>query len=93
MGELVIEVKDGLGRLADGTIAGASDNLFDGFRHLVKCGIPLESAVRMASYNPAKVLGVLDRLGTIEQGKTASLIIIDKELNIRSVYLKSKKIL
>lgn len=93
MGELVIEVKDGLGRLVDGTIAGASDNLFDGFRHLVKCGIPLESAVRMASYNPAKVLGVLDRLGTIEQGKTASLIIIDKELNIRSVYLKGKKIL
>ena len=93
MGELTVEVKDGLGRLADGTIAGASNNLFEGFRHLVKCGIPLESAVRMASYNPAKILGVSERLGTIEPGKTASLVMIDKELNIRTVYLKGEKIL
>ena len=93
MGELTVEVKDGLGRLADGTIAGASNNLFEGFRHLVKCGIPLESAVRMVSYNPAKILGVSERLGTIEPGKTASLVMIDKELNIRTVYLKGKKIL
>lgn len=92
VGELTIEVKNGLGRLADGTIAGASANAFEGFRHLVKCGIPIESAVRMASYNPAKVLGVIDRLGTIEKGKTASFVIIDKDLNIKSVYLKGEKI-
>ena len=93
--EKIVIISDSLSctGLADGTIAGASNNLFEGFRHLVKCGIPLESAVRMASYNPAKILGVSERLGTIEPGKTASLVMIDKELNIRTVYLKGKKIL
>lgn len=92
MGELVITVKDGLGRLEDGTIAGASANAFDGLKHLVGCGVPVEAAVRMATYNPACVLKVLNRLGTLGVGKTASFLVINKNMEIKSVYLKGRKI-
>jgi len=45
-----------------------------------KAGIPLSEAVQMASYNPAKLLGVDDKKGTLEQGKDADLIILNKNL-------------
>lgn len=92
MGELVVTVKNGLGFLDDGTIAGASANAFDGLRHLVGCGIPVESAVRMATYNPAKVLNVLDRLGTLSIGKTASFLVLNDNMELKSVYLKGRRI-
>ena len=34
-----------------------------------KAEIPLEDAVRMASETPARIMGVLDRKGTLERGK------------------------
>ncbi len=93
LGGLIVTVKDGLGRLEDGTIAGASKTVFDGCRHLIECGVPIESAVRMASYNPAKVLGILDEMGTIEVGKMANFSLTDKDLNIKEVYIKGKEFL
>ena len=61
-------------------------------RHAASCGIPLESAVRMASYNPARELGVLDRMGTLEPGKLANFVLMDDGLNIHAVYVKGKPV-
>lgn len=38
----------------------------------------LASAVRMATLNPARALGVADTLGSIDAGKAADLIIVDR---------------
>ncbi len=92
MGKLHITVSNGLARLPDGTIAGSAGNLFLNLKHTVKAGVPVESVIRSATYNPAKVLGVLDEMGTLEIGKYANFVITDKELNIVSVYVKGKKI-
>ena len=53
-------------------------------------GLPLETVVRCASYNPARSIKVLDDYGTIEEGKVASLLVIDRELNLKGVLLRGK---
>lgn len=48
--------------------------------------IPLADAVRMASETPARIMGVLDRKGTLERGKDADIIALDRDLNVRAVW-------
>ena len=51
--------------------------LHDELRHLVTAGLSPMDALRAATYNPAKFLGLHDRLGTIETGKLAELVLLD----------------
>jgi alpha-D-ribose 1-methylphosphonate 5-triphosphate diphosphatase len=44
---------------------------------LEKAGIPLHEAVNMASLNPARAAGISGFTGSLEQGKSADLIIVD----------------
>ena len=53
-------------------------------------GLPLETAVRCASYNPARSIKVLDNYGSIEPGKVASLLVVDRDLNLKGVLLRGK---
>ncbi len=71
------------------TIAGSVTNLFDCMKTAVKeMGIPLEAAVRAATENPARSIGVFDNYGSIAQGKVASAVLVDEELRIRKVILR-----
>ena len=72
-------------RLLDGTIAGSVTCLFDGFRNAVKAGIPLESAIRLVTMNPAKSIGMEDQVGIIAEGNYADLILVDQDLNLIQV--------
>lgn len=74
--------------LEDGTIAGSATNLADCMRTAVlEMDIPLEDAIRCATYNPAKAMGVLDQYGTIEHGKIANLVLLNKELELEKVII------
>ena len=60
-----------------------------------ECGIPNYDVLRMATYFPAKVYGLLDKYGTIAPGKIANLILIDGDpkkniKDIRKIYLTIK---
>ena len=46
---------------------------------LVNTGAPLPDAVAMASLNPAAALGMADRLGSLEKGKQADMVVLDGE--------------
>ena len=51
----------------------------------VAFGFPKEKALASVTLEPAKVLGVADRVGSIEPGKDATLIVTDGDLfDIRS---------
>ena len=91
LGGQKVFVKNRVATLASGTIAGSATNLYDCMKtaHL-KMGLPLETVVRCASYNPARSIKVLDDYGTIEEGKVASLLVIDRELNLKGVLLRGK---
>lgn len=51
-----------------------------------KAGIPLEDAVRMASETPAKIIGIDETKGTLQKGKDADIVILDKDTNVRCVF-------
>jgi imidazolonepropionase-like amidohydrolase len=51
--------------------------LHDELRHMVSAGLSPMDALRTATYNPAKFLGLLDSLGTAETGKLAELVLLD----------------
>ena len=67
--------------LADGTLAGSATHLFDCVRNAVSFGIPLESAIKAATRNPAKSIGA-DHIGGFSVGKEADILLVDKDLNL-----------
>ena len=75
-----------------GAIAGSVTNLMKCMRRAVKeMQIPLESAVKCATANPAKAIGVFDTYGSLAPGKQADVVVLDKELEICYI-VKSGKI-
>lgn len=52
-------------------------NLHDELALFVQAGLTPGEALKTATYNPAKFLGMLDRLGTVETGKLADLVLLD----------------
>lgn len=81
-------------RLADGTLAGSSTNLFEEFQNLIKFGIPLRQAIKSLTINPARAIGVDDKTGSIEEGKYADLLILSEDFaEIKAVFVKGKRIL
>ena len=86
LGGQQVFLKDGIARLADGTIAGSATNLYDCMLRAISFGIPREDAVRAANYNPARQLGVLDEVGSIRDGKVADFVLCDAELDRKAVY-------
>jgi N-acetylglucosamine-6-phosphate deacetylase len=78
-----VHVKDGKARLENGTIAGCTTPLNRCVHHVIEhVGVSSQDALKMSTTNPAQVIGVADRIGTIEIGMDASLVVFDDEFNI-----------
>ena len=92
-GGFKIFIKDGVAKQEDGTIAGSIISLMDGVRNVVKyAGVSLEHAVVMASTNPARLLGLDDKIGSIEVGKRADLVVLDNNIQAQMVFCRGKQI-
>lgn len=80
LGGLPVQVTDGRAVLTNGTIAGSTTNLMNCVKTAVQTmDIPLESAIRCATVNPAKAIGVEKDCGSIAIGKYADLLLLDRE--------------
>lgn len=76
-----------------GVIAGSATCLYDCMRRAVlNMGVPLESAVRAASENPARSIGVDSDYGSLAAGRYGNVILADKDLNICKVIQKGRVI-
>ncbi len=74
-----------------GNLAGSSSTLMDCVRIAVQeMGIPLSDAVRAASLNPAKFLGIDADYGSIETGKKANLVLLDERMRVAAVIKDGK---
>lgn len=67
------------------TIAGSVSNLFDCMKTAINMGIKKELAIRAASENPAKAIGVSDRFGKISEGYLANIVLVDGNFEIKYV--------
>ena len=81
-------IEDGVCKLADrSALAGSVATMDRLIRTMVQnAEIPLADAVRMASETPARLMGVSDRTGTLQRGKDADIVILDRKLNVRAVW-------
>lgn len=84
--------EDRVMKLADrSALAGSAATLSDCVRNMYKCiGIPIYSAVKMATLTPAEVCGYGKVKGKIENGYDADLIMFDDDINIKSVITNGK---
>lgn len=77
-------------RLEDGTIAGSATNLYSCMQNTIRFGIPKESAIRAATWNPACAIHKENLVGSIANGKLADFIICDKNLKLKEIYINGK---
>lgn len=90
---LPVTVKDGKARTHGGAIAGSTLSLIDGVKNLAAfVNIPFEEALYHATASPAKMLGIFDSVGSLEVGKTANMLVLDNENNVREVIFKGNSV-
>lgn len=83
LGGQPVTVRGNQARLADGTLAGSATNLMDCMRFLVRnVDIPLGTAVKCATVNPAKSIGIYETVGSLDAGKAADILLLDEDLKI-----------
>lgn len=93
LGGQPITMKDGKATLTGtDTIAGSSIHLSEGLRRCVSFGISLEDAVYAATEAPAKAIKVFDKVGSLEKGKAADIVVLDKNLNVLKVFIDGEEI-
>ncbi len=92
LGEFPVVVANGTARMKEGNLAGSILKLYEGMRNVVKWGVATPyQAVMMASYIPAVSCNIADRCGSIQKGRAADFIVLDKEMNLVATYLDGQK--
>ncbi|MDX6579169.1 MAG: N-acetylmuramic acid 6-phosphate etherase [Gaiellales bacterium] len=84
LGAVEIEVRGGVARRADGTLAGSTGRLCEGLVRLGRLGIDRLDAIAAVTARPAALLGA-SRFGTLELGGSADVLVIDDELALQRV--------
>lgn len=94
LGGLSVQVSASHATLDDGTIAGSVTNLADCMRIAVtQMHIPIESAVKAATINPARAIGEDQEYGSIEIGKYADFLLLDADtLKVKEVFLHGRAV-
>ncbi len=84
VGETKAVVRDGVGMIEDGSaLAGSTSTMIQMVRNMVElAGATLTDAVRMASLNPARALGLGGRKGSIEPRKDADMVIFTDKFEV-----------
>ncbi|MFI1620620.1 N-acetylglucosamine-6-phosphate deacetylase [Streptomyces lydicus] len=90
LGPMRVEVRDGVARISEGptagSIAGSTLTLDRAFKRAVTLdGLTVDQAVQALSANPARLLGIDDRVGSLEVGKDADLVVLDAAWDVVGV--------
>jgi N-acetylglucosamine-6-phosphate deacetylase len=89
-----VTVKHGMVMLADGSsLAGSTLTMMGAVRNVMRyTGASLAETVLLASRNPARVLGLADRKGTIAAGMDADLVILRSDLSVQQTIVAGQTV-
>ena len=90
-GEKIV-VKEGRTQNARGSIAGSVITMLDAVRTMLSLGASGPDVARMASLNPAQLLGIAGDCGSIEEGKRADLVALDDDRNVSLVMIGGQSV-
>ena len=90
LGGQTVFVQNGEARLSGGTIAGSTTNLLQEVKNLLSFGVPFRQVIKAATMTPAKAVGEDARVGSIDAGKAADFVVLDKELDLKMVVAQGK---
>ena len=77
----------------DGTLSGSSSTMLQAVKNCVEhCDISFLEAINMATKYPAKLIGIEKLTGEIAINKSADLLVLDENLNLKEVIFKGEKI-
>jgi N-acetylglucosamine-6-phosphate deacetylase len=85
LGMFEVKVSGGVARNAEGKLAGSTLTLDRALRNIVALGVPLSSALRMLTANPARQIGLGTRKGILAPGADADLVFLDEKLEVAGV--------
>jgi N-acetylglucosamine-6-phosphate deacetylase len=90
---LDVVVEGGIARLASGgALAGSTLTMIEAFRYMVRTiGLTVEQASLLASFNPAKRLGLEAVTGRLKPGLQADVLMLSGELELRRVWVKGRE--
>jgi N-acetylglucosamine-6-phosphate deacetylase len=88
LGGFEVTVSGGVCRNAEGTLAGSTLTLDRALRNIVALGTPLADAVRMLTLNPATLLGIEFKKGSLRAGADADILLLDEGLHVTNVWAR-----
>ena len=88
-----VDVTEGSARLANGTLAGSVLTMAAAVQNMVElAGLPIERVVPMATEIPARILGIADSKGRLENGYDADVVVMTEKLEIERVFTRGAEV-
>lgn len=88
LGDFEVTVSGGVCRNSEGKLAGSTLTLDRALRNIVKLGASVGEALRMLTLNPATLLGIQYKKGSLRVGADADVVLLDEGLNVAQVYTR-----
>jgi N-acetylglucosamine-6-phosphate deacetylase len=82
LGTFDVTVSGGVARNAEGKLAGSTLTLDRALRNIVNLGVPLGDALRMLTLNPATLLGIEFKKGSLRPGADADILLLGESLYV-----------
>jgi len=91
MGGKKVTLRNGIAFLDDQTLAGSTITIEKAIKIMVqKVWVPITEAVRMATLNPARVLGLDRKKGILAVGKDADLVVLNKNFDVQMTIINGQ---
>ena len=88
LGTFEVTVSGGVCRNAEGKLAGSTLTLDRALRNIVGLGVSLPDAVRMLTLNPASLLGIEFKKGSLRVGADADILLLNERLQVAGVWAR-----
>jgi N-acetylglucosamine-6-phosphate deacetylase len=92
LGGFEVIVTNGVCRNAAGVLAGSTLTLDRALRNIVNLGVPLADAVRMLTLNPASLLGIEFKKGSLRTGADADVLLLDQDLCVTDIWTRGRPV-